>query len=81
MEKIVLKSSGIPPTARLHHGYNYEIVHFATEASRVAFHRFSVQSSELGFLDWRYGKKQSSTESKVFLNVVPGEIVENRVAV
>ena len=39
-----------------------------------------MQSSELGFLDWRYGEKQSSTESKVFLNVVPWEILENRVA-
>ena len=82
MEKIVLKSSGIPPTARLHHGYNYEIVRILRQKPQE-LHSTDSQCRAQSWDFWSGGmvKKQSSKESKVFLNVVPGEIVENRVAV
>ena len=82
MEKIVLKSSGIPPTARLHHGYNYEIVRILRQKPQELYFTDSrCRAQSWDFWSGGMVKKQSSKESKVFLNVVPGEIVENRVAV
>ena len=81
MEKIVLKSSGISPTARLHHGYNYEIVRILRQKPQE-LHSTDSRCRAQSWDFWTEGmvKKQSSKESKVFLNVVPWQIVENRVA-